>query len=288
MQVGIVILNYNCIEQTKELLSTILDIEIINNIIIVDNNSRDDISCLKTISSKIHCIKNDSNLGYASGNNVGFKYLIEHTDCDIGFLANPDCLLNKDVIEKVALFLDTHQNYLIVSSLRKDVQFVEKATQFWKCPTFFVTLLEGFFIFQRLYDKKIRKESNQICNSTKQSYLDVEVVPGSFFGVNLELYKNIGMMDEETFLWYEENCLAKKAKIHNYKEAILLDCSYIHNHKMKKKGKTLYSRYLKSKEFYCRKYLKLNKFNCFILKLFDSISLVEHKALNLIARLLKL
>ena len=287
MQIGIVILNYNCIDQTKELLNTIINIEIINNIVIVDNNSRDDIDSLKELSSKIICIKNNINSGYAAGNNVGFKYLIENTNCEIGFLANPDCLLNKEVIENVSDFLSIHQNYLIASSLRKDVQFGEYTTQFWKLPTYFVTLLEGFFIYQRIHDKKERKVSNGLCNSTKQTFLDVEVVPGSFFGINLKLYNKIGMMDEDTFLWYEENCLGQKAKIYNHKEAILLNCSYIHNHKIKKKGKTLYSKYIKSKEFYCRKYLKLGRFKYSILKIFDFISLIEHKSLNFIARVLK-
>jgi GT2 family glycosyltransferase len=171
--------------------------------------------------------------------------------------------------------------------MREDVQYSDKTIQFWQCPKFHVCLFEGFFIYQKLHHRRERIISNRACERNDSSFIDVPVVPGSFFGVNMTLFRNVDLMDENTFLWYEENCLAKKAELSHYKEAILLDCKYIHNHKLKKKGKTLYSEYLKSKEFYCRKYLKLSSLSFGVLRVFDFISLIEHKTLNFFARLFR-
>lgn len=82
MNASIVVLTYNNLEKcTKKCIETILNsTDLYNNeLIIVDNNSQDSTvfwldELLQANSDKnIHIIKNQENLGYAGGNNVGIK-----------------------------------------------------------------------------------------------------------------------------------------------------------------------------------------------------------------------
>jgi len=62
----------------------------------------------------------------------------------------------------------------------------------------------------------------------KLSY--VEALPGSFFVIKMEPFKQIGYFDENTFLYYEEVILAKKLMNAGYKQAVDFESFFIHNH----------------------------------------------------------
>ena len=100
MKVGIVILNYNSYDFTCNLVRKCLTIKKIDKIVIVDNYSNDNFEdfCQTVEQDKIKYFKNISNSGYAIGNNIGLKYLVEE-GYDIGFIANPDTMFETNTIE---------------------------------------------------------------------------------------------------------------------------------------------------------------------------------------------
>lgn len=94
------ILHYITIEDTKRCVSSIVerypDLENIE-IVIVDNNSKNNSGKeLKEIyikNNKIHVILLDQNLGFANGNNVGFKYAKEKLNAEFIIMINNDTYL---------------------------------------------------------------------------------------------------------------------------------------------------------------------------------------------------
>ena len=83
-KVGMVILNYNDYETTKNYLNEIKNYKNLNKIVVVDNNSTDNsYEKLKEFNnSKIDIIKTDSNKGYAYGNNFGIRHINSDSDLD--------------------------------------------------------------------------------------------------------------------------------------------------------------------------------------------------------------
>jgi GT2 family glycosyltransferase len=107
-KITFVILHYLTYEDTKECINSILDnIDYENySIIVVDNASPND--SIKLIKSeycnnfKIHVIENKKNLGFAKGNNIGYKYAKDKLKSDFIILINNDMILNqKDFVDKI-------------------------------------------------------------------------------------------------------------------------------------------------------------------------------------------
>ena len=106
MKVGIIVLNYNSYNLSKEIVKKSIEMDIINKIVLIDNNSEDDFDQFvnELNNNKVLYIKNNENGGYAKGNNIGLKYLYDN-NYDIGFIVNPDVDFREDTIEKISYFL---------------------------------------------------------------------------------------------------------------------------------------------------------------------------------------
>ena len=282
MKKGIVILNYNTYEITCELIRKILNFKSVDKIVLVDNDSKDDFSdfCEEVNSNKLEYIKNDINLGYAGGNNIGLKYLYEK-GYDVAFIANPDVIFNNQTIELISNFLYKNRETYAIASCSRTMNNMATG-QYWWIPKFSNCLLESIYIGRRYLDKRCIKKTYKTSSKDNKKHIDVEVVGGAFFGCNLTKIKEINFFDENTFLWYEENILSYKIKQKNWKIALLLDCKYEHNHIKKGHGNPNFKYFLDSKRYYCYKYLNINQFQKIILRIFDFIGEIEERMICLI------
>ena len=92
--VSIIIVNWNAKEYLKSCLDSLLEQTYQNyEIILVDNASTDDsVEFLEKEFSSVKIIKNEKNVGFAEGNNIGIK----NSKGDIIALFNPDALADKE------------------------------------------------------------------------------------------------------------------------------------------------------------------------------------------------
>ena len=252
MKNGFVILNYNDYETTIKLVNNIKNFRIIDEIVIVDNNSKDaSFEHLKLlISDKITVLKNNYNNGYSAGNNIGCKYLIDkYEKCNI-FISNPDIIIkNEETLQKL---LDTFKlDVGIVSPL---ILENNKYNRGWKLPTPFVDILMNIPILHN----KIR-EKNLLYDDSHydKDIVDVEVVSGCFFLIRSDVLKKIKFFDENVFLYYEENILGKKLKDLNIRTVVNTKVEVIHNHSIsidKNVKKLNKIKILKKSQMYFEKY----------------------------------
>ena len=83
MNTAIIVVNFNCEDETKAYVEKISKYNIINRIIVVDNMSTtigafDELKKLEKIDTKkIIVIQTEKNGGYSYGNNFGVKYLLK-------------------------------------------------------------------------------------------------------------------------------------------------------------------------------------------------------------------
>ena len=97
-KIGMIIINYNDYDTTKRLLDNVSKYKCLDKIVVVDNDSSDDsYNKLKRVKRKnLVILKNNDNRGYASGINIGVKYLIEELGNLNIIISNSDVIVDKE------------------------------------------------------------------------------------------------------------------------------------------------------------------------------------------------
>lgn len=279
MKNGIVILNYNDSENTMLMLEEIKKYKILDSIIIVDNKSTDDsVTKLKTLENKkIKLVEAKENKGYASGNNVGIKYLIENFDVDNIIISNPDILVREKDIETLVRDLEKKEVAVIAPIIKEPTNI----SRGWKLPTFISEILSNIPYFHFLENKVLSyPEENYQKNLT-----EVDVVKGCFFIIKKEIFEKINFFDENTFLYYEEAIIGKKLKDLGYKTYVDNRVTIIHalSQSVDKSVKRMNKfKILKRSQYYYDKYIaKMDIFKLAIIRIFYYINLFLSSVINL-------
>ena len=78
-KVFVVILNYNGRDMIKSCLDSVFSSDYSNlEVVFVDNDSTDgSLEFSKNLFPKFHFIKNEKNIGFSAGNNVGIRFALE-------------------------------------------------------------------------------------------------------------------------------------------------------------------------------------------------------------------
>ena len=101
-KVFIIVLNYNGRDVIKRCLSSVFKADYPNfEVIFVDNNSKDgSFEIAKANFSRAVFIRNEENLGFATGCNVGIKFALERM-ADYVLLLNMDTEVEKDFLSRL-------------------------------------------------------------------------------------------------------------------------------------------------------------------------------------------
>lgn len=272
MKTGIIILNYNDYENTSKMLNQIKDYSCLSKIIVVDNCSTDNsVEKLKEYENKkIILLQAEKNLGYAAGNNLGLKYLEKNTSCEIAIISNPDVLIEEGVLKELIHDIKTHEN---ISFLGPKILENGTISKGWKLPDFLSELLSNINFFGK-YSHKLLKYKEEYY---QEKLTKVDVLHGCFFLGRLKSFKKIKYFDSHTFLYYEENILAKKAKEKNLETYVDTTVSVTHalsqsvDKSLKKVKK--YKILKNSQKYYIKNYMHMNFLGYGIIRLFYYISL---------------
>lgn len=266
-KLGMVIINYNDFEVTKRLLNNIKDYKCLAKIVVVDNNSPDNsFEKLKEFESNRIAIIKNSNRQYASGLNVGAKYLIKKVgECNIIFSNSDIIIKGEEDLKKLS------------SNIQKDIVVVGptvdehgKLNRGWHIPTVNQEILFNIPLLSRFFKKKFLLYDEE---SYKGDTTIVDVVSGCFFIVDSKFLMDNDYFDEGTFLYYEEQILAEKLKQNHKKAVIDNKVIVIHDHSVSidkslkriKKHVVLKT----SQRYYAKKYKKANKIQMALLYITD-------------------
>lgn len=272
MQTAIVIVNYNDYKSVKSLIDNVKDYKIIDRIVVVDNNSNEDEKKqLKKIrNKKVKMLYLEENKGYAYAINEGCRYLIsECGKCNI-IISNPDIIINseKDIKELLKTLLK--KNIAISAPVIFENNTLNRG---WRLPKPIDDIMFNIPYFGKKYHKKHLLYKDDYY---KEDIVKVDVVSGCFFLIRSTILKEINFLDENTFLYYEENILSKKIKelnkdivinnnvlvVHNHSVTIDKNVNRINKYKMQKK----------SQYYFEKEYNKANGFELFMLKLTSNVT----------------
>lgn len=230
-KIGIVILNYKTYLDTERLTQELLsqtskDIEIM--IQLVDNyspNESYDHLC-KTFfhEDRVCVIQNDSNAGFARGNNLGLR-LLKNYNPDYALVLNNDVHFDLFVLNHLVDIYDELDSPGVISPLQRMPNGELTRFHNLSCHTF----LRDLVVYTWILNKCLRFLEYK-SNTKNPIVQEVDIIPGCFMFIKYDLFEQMGFFDEETFLFCEERFLYKKIAERGRHNYLILDCSYIHEH----------------------------------------------------------
>lgn len=278
------VLNYNDALRAIECVEIALQISSIHHVVIVDNKSTDDSFNLltKKFHNKCDIIKSDYNGGYSYGNNYGIKHLIYKHNVDIIFISNPDVNFDDSIVNEIVIQLE-RGDYSIVTGVMKNYNGLIDRKAYWNLTTFIDDILDCSLI-----GRKVRKKYTPNGINTSFGIINVDVLPGSFFGISAQVLKECNYFDEGTFLYYEEDILSAKLKKAGYRAGLLTNYYFTHKHLPGSQHLKNHIIYLRSKWYYQVNYNKISKLQKILLVTSSIYSLVETAILFPIRQLILL
>lgn len=262
MKVAVIIVNYNDIEDTVSYVQKLKQYEVINRIVVVDNLSTT-IGAFENLQKlqdeKTYVIQSDKNGGYNYGNNVGIRYLVEkNEEYDYIIVSNPDIDVEENAIKECLSVLEKNNDVAIVAPRMVNRENKPIRRSAWKLRTFGLDVIHSTRLLEILFYKKLRNgEYSEKEFENKE--LEVDAISGAFFIIKSKVLKEIGLFDENVFLFYEEDILAKTLKEKKYKIISLNSVKFVH-YESQTIGKT-FSYYNKMKQLYKSKIYYHEKYN---------------------------
>ena len=255
-QVLIVILNYGTYEMTIDLINQLhSELEYKNySIMVVDNYSpNNSAKILRERSSDLDYIfyPNNTNSGYAAGNNIGIRYAIEHNYMYTWILNNDVELRDKSVLMHMISVMERDAS---IGCIGPKIYTKEETVcaPYHKRPSFFDMTFGVFF------HKRNRKKYS---NTSRVVYR----VYGCCMLLRNSMMNQIGCLDERTFLYGEEQILAERLLSIGATSYYDSEVSIKHNEsgtmkKMSKASKDLRIRESeRSREIYLKDYRRFNR-----------------------------
>jgi len=267
MKVAVIIVNFNDIDDTLKYVKTITEYDVIDRIVVVDNASTTigAFDKLKELEQgKVNVIESNKNGGYDYGNNFGIKYLDnKNEEYDYYIISNPDIEVSNESIKHCLDVIDKDENIGVIAPrmFNKENKPIRRSS--WKIRTFGLDVIHSTRVLELLFYKILR--NGEYSNKEyEKELLEVEAISGAFFIIRGKVLKEIDLLDENVFLFYEEDILAHKLKEKKYKTISLNSEKFIH-YESQTIGKTLnYYRKMKqlfkSKIYYHKNYNKINMF----------------------------
>jgi len=211
-KVYLIIVNYKTDDIIKTAIKSINEESLNIYTIIVDNEFSDssfsNLNKLKT--NKVEIITPKENLGFAGGVNFGFEYLeSKFDDIDYIFLLNPDATVERNSISKLINTINQYHDVAAVS------------------PRILNDQGENWFTGTIIDWENCKIINNPNFNKTENP-IEIDVFNGCSVLLDAKKFKESGMFNIDTFLYYDEAFLSKEFLKRGYK--ILYNSNIINHH----------------------------------------------------------
>ncbi len=226
MKLSIVIVNYNVKHFISQCLYSInkakkdIDCEVI----VVDNNSVDG-SCylIKEKFPEVKLLENKKNVGFAKANNQAIKiakgkYIL---------LLNPDTVLEENTLSKCIEFMKTHEDAgaLGVKMINGKGQFLPESKR--ALPTPKVAFYKMFGL-SALFPKSKEFGKYHLTYLKNNETNVIEVLSGAFMFMRKKVLDEVGLLDEDYFMYGEDIDLSYRIIKAGYKNYYFPGTTIIH------------------------------------------------------------
>ncbi len=215
MKVSIVILNWNgkefifgCLDSVRKLKTENWKLETV----VVDNASTDD--SVEEIEKKyedIKILRNQKNLGFAEGNNVGIRYALKN-GADYVLILNPDTIIDENLVVQLIKVAEKDEKVGLASPKvyfapgyefhKNRYQKDESGKVIWYAGG--IIDWDNILSPHRGVDEVDRGQYNKV--------VETDYASGSCMLIKKEVLEKIGLFDKKLFLYWEDSDLSQRAK----------------------------------------------------------------------------
>ena len=263
-RIALIIVNYNTFDLSIKCVNSILEnCSLDYKIILVDNKSTNEsyavLSNEYKDDTRVLVVEAPENRGYSAGLNYGYEY-IKSENYDYYAFLNNDLLFKKGTIETLVNTFDVNQNIGVVGG--KVVGIDGKLQNSYKYLLTFrshLLSMKPFYYFTKPEEQKDGYDYNQVL-------LFDGMVAGCCFVIPNNVMKALGCLDDEIFIYFEEDSLAQRIKKMNLKCALNPDAEIVHlgSQTISSSAFTYYNRY-KSALYVLAKYCDVKKYQLLII-----------------------
>ncbi len=240
-KVSIIVLNYKGFKETIKCLESLKEITYPNfNVLVIDNASPNE--SMEKIQEfinnqakekggrkiEIKLIKAEKNNGFAAGNNLGFKKVFEE-GAKYALILNPDTWVEKDFLEKL---IEVAENPEKFSFLEKEIK-KNKKPGFLAPRIFYIDKKTLYFnggkinwSFIQAVPKNHGKTIDQI-ELEKEPFVS-DYISGTCLLISESVYKKMGPMSEDYFMYYEDVDWALQAEKKGFFHAVAPEAVIYH------------------------------------------------------------
>ena len=192
-KISIVIVSYNVSKLLDECLQSVARAlqGIDGEVFVVDNHSKDNtLTMLKEKHSEVRVIANEVNVGFSRANNQAIRL----SEAEYVLLLNPDTVVYENTLHGVLDFMDQHPQAggAGVRMLTREGHRAPESRR--SIPTPWVAMLKMLGATRRYYMSHLSwDEPGQI-----------EAVSGAFFLVRRKALDQVGLLDEDYFMYGED------------------------------------------------------------------------------------
>jgi hypothetical protein len=162
-RIGIILLDWNGVKVTAECLRSITEVnttpEFTLDILLIDNGSTIPVkSQLEDQFPNVLYFRSDENIGFAAGNNIGLRYLLENK-YDYSLLLNNDTIVNHDLLE---VLLKNIESDPLIGVVQPRIHFYHKKNLLWNGGSGFLNFISTPYTYG--YGKTLSVEYNNSKN----------------------------------------------------------------------------------------------------------------------------
>lgn len=215
-RVGIVICNYNKAEMVCQCIASVLESRYTEyQLYVVDNASTDHSvpSIQKRFGSKVHLVRNAENLGGSGGFNTGMRSVLEaddakacRTGCEYIWCLDNDVLVDENALGVLVEFLDTHPECGMAGSKVYHMEAPDYVQQYGLTVDFENFCVEAGY-------------RNHLEDGTLPEVVYSDAAAACSLLVRCSLIREIGLMPEDNFLYWDDTEWGYRCKQAGYEVA---------------------------------------------------------------------
>ncbi len=199
-RVTAIVLNWNGRDDTLRCLTSLKHLDYSNlEIVVVDNGSDDDsVFVIQRAFPDIYIIETGVNLGYAGGNNVGIRWALARKT-EYVLVLNNDTIVAPDFLKALCRNASILPKRSVIGCA---MLFDDRPDTIW--------MLGG--VWDRSSGRFLYDGANRLLSEYVDIVREVDYVVGCALAVPSSVLQEIGLLDEEYFLHYEEIDFCTRAR----------------------------------------------------------------------------
>ncbi len=213
-KVVVILVNYNTTKLLPKVLAALNEDKIELSILIVDNASSKESyhELLQIKDNRVHRVRLEENIGFAGGNNYGIQYAAKHyPDLKYVFLLNTDAYCSPNLIGNLLAIMSGKEEVACISP-----KILTRDGDKWYSGSY-MNYKKGFV------SASIKVPDDPL------AYYEVDVFNGCAVLVKLDKLLEVGMLNEDLFMYYEEADCSIKFKKLGYKSLYAPGYTVIHD-----------------------------------------------------------